>query len=46
MVAALAAAGRSHGISGVAAHAYLEIQDSLFCFWKSSHNSIAFFVFD
>jgi hypothetical protein len=42
-VTALAAASRSYGISCVAAHAYLEIQDSLFCFWKSSHNFIAFF---
>jgi hypothetical protein len=45
-VTALAAASRSNGISCVAAHAYLEIQDSLFCFWKSSHNLIAFFCSD
>jgi hypothetical protein len=45
-VTALAAASRSYGISCVAAHAYLEIQDSIFCFWKSSHNFIAFFYSD
>jgi hypothetical protein len=39
MIAALAAAGRFNGISRIAAHAYLEIQDSVFCFWKSSHNN-------
>jgi hypothetical protein len=42
-VTALAAASRSYRISCVAAHAYLEIQDPLFSFWKSSHNLIAFF---
>jgi hypothetical protein len=45
-IAALAAASRSNRVSCVAAHAYLEIQDSLFCFWKSSHNLIAFFCSD
>jgi hypothetical protein len=38
VIAALAAASRSYGISRIAAHAYLDVQDSVFCFWKSSHD--------
>jgi hypothetical protein len=36
-IATLAAAAGFNGISRVAAHAYLDVQDSILCFWKSSH---------
>jgi hypothetical protein len=42
MVAALAAASRFHGVTRIAAHAYLEVQDSVFSFRKSSHNNQLF----
>ena len=41
-VAAFAAACSFYRVSRIAAHAYLEVQDSVFCFWKSSHNNQLF----